>query len=532
MRFFSLTMLVILFSQFSLPGWSQRRLIPHVSQPSDSPRTAIRLANNQDSPQIAELTGYNALGAQLFQIQIALNSLETRTLAGNAPPFLGDLAYLEISGDTPVLASAVYATHHPNSTWASVPESSIQTTSWRIDPNRQGSKKQKVALINCGYREAEVKVEARRMSDGTVLAEQTKLLAPGEKVFFRLESLFAQTGSNPLNDSENSYFVIGSQEPLAITSLAISNNRKVVCENPAVALAPAPVIQQIELLGEATFPEDVAIHQGTGEIFVGGLASGDIQRIVGGQATYFKNSGEDGLMEVIGMAVDAARNRLWVCNSSLFQGNLPDVRVFDTVSGNLLGAFPIPDDGLFHFFNDVALDMDGNAYITDSTAPILWSVDVGLTQIEKYIEDAALFDIRSGFNLNGIALTPDGNYLITAIPASAGTTLYRIDIQTREVTLIELDNLFVGGDGLVFKDENTLVSVLFDISTIELQCDFQKGKVTEFPEISTHLDNATTADIFDGRLYVVNSQFDHLFSGDGLEQPPFTLTVIPLERIE
>ncbi len=532
MRPYSIFHLALIFVLFQLPGWTQRRLVSHVSQPGGPLRTAIRLANVQESAQSVDLTGYDSMGGEVFQIAINLDGSETRTLASHLSPFPTNFAYLEVSGNSPVRVSALYATHHPQSGWATAPESSLQTTTWRIDPNRQGPLSQRVALVNCGYRGAEVRIEARRMSDGALLAQHTRNVAPGEKTGFRLESLFQPTGTNPLLDAENAYFLIDSAEPMAITSLAIPPNAKTVWRNAAVPLANSPVIQKINLLGEATFPEDVAIHQESGEIFVGGLFSGDIQRIVDGQASYFKNSGEDGLMEVIGMAVDAARNRLWVCNSSLFGGELPDIRVFDTLTGNLLGAFPIPDDGLFHFFNDVALDRDGNAYITDSFAPVIWTVDVGLTQIEKYIEDPDLFAIRSGFNLNGIALTPDGNYLIVAIPASTGTTLYRVEIQTRDVALVELENLFVGGDGLVFKDEQTLVSVLFDISEIQFQCDYLKGKVIEHPEISVHLDSATTGDIHDGRLYVVNSQFDHLFSGDGMEEPPFTLTVVPLERLD
>ncbi|MEM9493786.1 MAG: hypothetical protein AAGC55_31860, partial [Myxococcota bacterium] len=77
------------------------------------------------------------------------------------------------------------------------------------------------------------------------------------------------------------------------------------------------------LLGDQTFPEGIAAHVGDDTLFVGGLASGDIQRITAAGATYFKQPHEDGLLNVIGLAVDPERDRLWAASSSFFDPMTP-----------------------------------------------------------------------------------------------------------------------------------------------------------------------------------------------------------------
>ncbi len=157
---------------------------------------------------------------------------------------------------------------------------------------------------------------------------------------------------------------------------------------PTIAIERVVGQEHTALLGDRTFPEGITAHAGSGHLFVGGLADGSIQRIVGGRATYFKTAHQDDLMNVIGMTVDATRNRLWVCSVSFmdaFEGNGPttsEVLVFDTESASVVARFRIPNDGLRHFVNDVTVDRDGNAYITGSFAPVLYAVAQGIVRVE------------------------------------------------------------------------------------------------------------------------------------------------------
>ncbi len=307
------------------------------------------------------------------------------------------------------------------------------------------------------------------------------------------------------------------------------------------ACAPdEPEIYQIPLIGDRVFPEGIAAHGGSGEIFVGGLADGEIQRIRDGEAALFKASHANGLKNVIGMAVDPVRDRLWVASTGflsdgeivLSPDDLPEVLVFDSGSGELLGRFAVPYDGSPHFLNDIALDGEGNAYITDSLAPTIWTIDAGLKGLEKFVEDPALV-IQEGFNLNGIAITPDQRYVIATIPGAPGA-LFRISLEEREITEVAFDGPFRGADGLVFADPERLIGVVGGIYVIELSDDYARGRIVDLPDFESTFDFATTADVLDDRLYVVNSQLDHIvpvFENDAPPEVPFTITSVPLELI-
>ena len=116
-------------------------------------------------------------------------------------------------------------------------------------------------------------------------------------------------------------------------------------------------------------------------------------------------------------------------------------------------------EGTPGFLNDVTVNPNsGDAYITDSFVPILWRVPAGRgnppalhleSSIRGSISPALPIQyVPNEFNLNGIVATPDGRYLLT-VQSNTGN-LYRIDTQTKQVTLVDLgDETLTNGDGLV-----------------------------------------------------------------------------------
>ncbi|MEM6927906.1 MAG: hypothetical protein AAF602_13320, partial [Myxococcota bacterium] len=203
-------------------------------------------------------------------------------------------------------------------------------------------------------------------------------------------------------------------------------------------LAGCADVVSVPLLGDATYPEGIAAHAGTNQLFVGGLANGDIQRIdARGDASYFKEANEDGLLNVVGLAVDPDRDRLFVCSTSFADPTvLPSLVVFDTETGEQIASLSAPADGLPHFFNDVTVDRSGRAYVTDSFAPVVYAVDVDLTSIDVLASDPAFVVDPSGFNLNGIAVTTDDRFAIVSVATLGGVgRLFRIGLGDGEAVL-------------------------------------------------------------------------------------------------
>ena len=184
------------------------------------------------------------------------------------------------------------------------------------------------------------------------------------------------------------------------------------------------------------------------------------------------------------------------------------------------------------FVNDVTVAPDGSAYFTDSMRPTLFRVpstpdgDVG--EVEAWLDlEGTPIEYGEGFNLNGIAATGDGRYLVT-VQSNTGN-LYRIDTESREVTQVDLGGeTLMGGDGILLDDQTLYVVRGQDglIVPVELAEDFASGEVGEVISNPSFARPTTIAGYGD-RLLVVNSQFDRRESGENPELP-FTVTSIQI----
>jgi Cu-Zn family superoxide dismutase len=202
--------------------------------------------------------------------------------------------------------------------------------------------------------------------------------------------------------------------------------------------------------------------------------------------------------------------------------------VYDTGTGGLIDRFENGAESTF--VNDVALTPDGSAYFTDSMNPELYRVfpdGSGGYEMETFLDFGGTpLKYEEGFNLNGIAATPDGRYLITV--KSLSGQLFRIDTRSKEVVEIDTGGAdLTNGDGLlllgrtlyVVRNQNEV------IVPVRLSSDFSSGTAGEgFTDDSFVY--PTTIAAHEGRLLVVNSQFDARDEG---RKPKLPFTVSDLQ---
>jgi sugar lactone lactonase YvrE len=169
------------------------------------------------------------------------------------------------------------------------------------------------------------------------------------------------------------------------------------------------------------------------------------------------------MVSAVGIRIDAARDRVLVCNSdpgaSKFSskdttGKLAALAAFQLSTGKLLKYVELTQDKKDgHFCNDIAIDKDGTAYITDSFSPQIYKVDPNYA-VSVLINDKAFSG--NSFNLNGIVIKD--NFLIVAKMNSG--QLFKIPLDDpKSFSEVALKDKLEGADGLLWADDGSLIVI-------------------------------------------------------------------------
>jgi CHRD domain len=277
----------------------------------------------------------------------------------------------------------------------------------------------------------------------------------------------------------------------------------VLANAPQPALAHNNDIQYWGLPGPAVFPEGVAVQAATDAFFVGSttdgtIFSGDVNST--NDTIVFLPGGGDGRTTAIGMK--ATDTRLYIAG-----GGLGQVFVYDTATKALLAKF---SNGLTPtFINDVTIVPNGDAYFTDSLSPALYRLSADLATFERFTDFANTPLVYTpGFNVNGIAHTADGAYLIV-VQSNTGK-LFRINVATKEVIEIALNGaVLTGGDGILLVGRKLYVmrNSAALLVTLRLSSDFARADLSSVSG-NPSFQFPTTFAKYGERFLVVNSQFD------------------------
>ncbi|MCB0154190.1 MAG: SMP-30/gluconolactonase/LRE family protein, partial [Anaerolineae bacterium] len=227
------------------------------------------------------------------------------------------------------------------------------------------------------------------------------------------------------------------------------------------------------LIGDAVFPEGVAYNPASGKFYVGSTTDGTLFEgdVASGEVTVFSEGGSDGRTTAIGLKVDG-NGYLWVSG-----GGTGQMFVYNTADGSLVASYTTPEVEQT-FINDVTIAPDGAAYFTDSFRPILFKISgTEGGEAEAWLDfTGTVLEYGEGFNLNGIAATPDGQYLLTV--HSPTGNLYRIDLASREVTQVDTGGAeLMAGDGILLIGDTLYVSrnSFGQIVPVTMAADYSSG---------------------------------------------------------
>ncbi len=296
--------------------------------------------------------------------------------------------------------------------------------------------------------------------------------------------------------------------------------------------------ETIALQGNQVFPEGI-ITLPNNDLLVGGFGDGSIQKIDSkNNVSYLSKPGDNGMVIAVGFALDKKNNRLWVANFNFkTESGKPgsQFKVFDYTTGKLLKT--IPEKFIeAAFFNEVILDDNGNAYVSNTFGPNLYTATFESTDATVFVTNDLLKNPSPDqpFGLNGLTITPDKKYLIASVmnrTIKGGGTLVRVNIATKEVTPIKLRDdeatkSFSGSDGMFFYNGQLMMVNVFSsagaIFSAKFNKDYSAASLTIRDKFQSVYDRPTASAIRDGKLYTVNSQLNHIIDDkDGkLNTPP------------
>jgi Cu-Zn family superoxide dismutase len=274
------------------------------------------------------------------------------------------------------------------------------------------------------------------------------------------------------------------------------------------------------LPGRNVFPEGIAYQPSEHAFYVSSTTNGAIFRaeLNDRAARVFLPGGQHDRVTAVGLDVDG-NNRLYIAG-----GASQGVWIYDTRDASLIASLKRPGAG---FINDVVATT-GGAYFTDSMVPIIYrAYQTGSGwEIENWLDlRGTVLQYQPGFNLNGIDASANGRYLVV-VQSNTGK-LFRISLTDRTVTEIDLGGETVtSGDGIILHNRTLYVvrNSVELVVKIKLSGDLSSGTVVSVTTDPSYM-FPTTAAIAEGRLLVVNSQFN---ARGGNPVHPFTVSSVPL----
>jgi len=296
------------------------------------------------------------------------------------------------------------------------------------------------------------------------------------------------------------------------------------------ALKPGPTTR-IEFDALESYPEGVTFDKNVNVYYVSSARLGNIGKVTP-EGKYSILHADSTLKSTYGLKLHPDGKRLFACvadaNWSKYTNPATRMKMSRLISIDVASGKKLTDIDLSllipgkHFANDLAFDLQNNAYVTDSFAGAIYKVSAD-GKASVFAKDE-LFK-TAGTGLNGIVVHPDG-YLI--VDNSAKGQLYKVDLKNpKNIEKIVVDQFFTGADGLLLTDKNTLTMVvnggidkIFQLSSTD---NWKSAKVVASTLVTDRFTYPATATQNGKNIWVMNAQFNQLVDSNSVPVKTFAI---------
>jgi sugar lactone lactonase YvrE len=278
---------------------------------------------------------------------------------------------------------------------------------------------------------------------------------------------------------------------------------------PAARPAANAVVAVITAERGGFIPEGIEYDEDNGRFLTGSLAEGTIFVIErDGRVVPFIRDPE--LVSSVGIEADESHDRLLVANSNSAVFNDQSATghaklgVYHLTTGEKLAMVDLGSTigaGARHFANDVTVDGEGNAYVTDTFANAIYRVTPAYqaTLMHRFT------DLPQGVQLNGIVYH-EGGYLL----AVAEERIYKVPVANPAgTTQVSVSDPVGGQDGIVLTKDGRLGAKSNSESEPRLVAFASNDNWTSAQRVSVAILNgqATTAAIVGDEIWAVHPHF-------------------------
>lgn len=285
----------------------------------------------------------------------------------------------------------------------------------------------------------------------------------------------------------------------------------------------------------AMIVNDVAFDPRRNIFYLGNLARRTVIGVRSDGSVFDAGIGAgDSLWSPYGLTIDAARNKIWITNTSISANRSATAAVYeyDLETKSFVKKYSATDSRE-HFFNRSVVLRNAGVFITDSKNNAVYTINEPAGTLEPW------FASQEMINPKGIAVSTDQKYLFVAhwrgISRISLVDTQSVLLTTKvKTTLTGIDGLFFHGDGLIAVQNNA--GPQSRIMRFELNKNRDAVTKATILESGHHLHDMPTSGVIfgDDLYYIANSRTKSFYKDDntspaGKPQPTYILK-LPLDK--